>query len=977
MKKIVSIILVCLVTLTCVPFQASAAYTTPKDVYIEDAQERLEILADTLSGKFFTVNQKTCGYGLSGHGCDNCRMSYICNSDWIENSGLIVPDSINCVTSQYYPNESKGNPDGWSCYGFANYAHWFVFSQKSSDYLTATLVGTGTLTYKTLKALGACPGDVIRTKYSGSNAKSGHSFILVSYDESGMTILDCNAYPSAPDRANCYVLKRRMAYDSKEIAITGVSNYTRTYSHTHTFNDVDVCTSCADVIDYSQSASKYNYTDVSATNAITYGIASNAAIRVSPYSTNSEGKLTYNGGGFTVLAFLENSQGTKWYEILYNGNKMYVASEDVYTEMEPSALMISPSDTVLTINQGSICKVTGTITSNYTITRVTGTLDGTVYSDFVPNSTSVNIGSTAANQLNSFKGAELSAGTHYLIITATDVSGATLSKTLTINVIGEGSTVTYDANGGYGAPDAQTKVKDVDIALSTIVPTRNGYKFLGWSTSADASVAQYGAGDLYSDNSDVTLYAVWELQSYKNSITLWLTGLKNGEGDNATGDALYLGKAYFEKYYNEEFVLHYEECPFLIPTGFVLRDTWGSGYFASGKNFVMSLDAVTQPAYEIYAEYYCDPVNYGIIYELDGGINAQNNPSTYDVLYGVSFSEPTKDGYNFLGWYDSYGNPITGINNEPIEWNSAEELFDVLSARITGDITVYAKWESKCNILDVSHKISDGKIIFTVVTKAGDFNRIKVTTADKLGGSLGVANAYTINADGNYVWTVKAAEPSENTTYAFDLRSSETGKYLKEYFYAEVEAATPTIISASHSISDGKIIFTVVTKAGDFNRIKVTTADNLGGSLGVANTYTINADGNYVWTVKAVAPTETTNYAFDLRSGQTGKYVKDYGYYECVMDKTIKSVSCQDSGDSLTFTVTTKSGNYNRLRCGLSESVIDNIKNVNSYTVDSNGDYIWTIKITKPTETTSLYFDLRSSETGKFIKEYYIFTYTV
>ena len=60
-----------------------------------------------------------------------------------------------------------------------------------------------------------------------------------------------------------------------------------------------------------------------------------------------------------------------------------------------------------------------------------------------------------------------------------------------------------------------------------------------------------------------------------------------------------------------------------------------------------------------------------------------------------------------------------------------------------------------------------------------------------------------------------------------------------------VEKAEETYKSVSYEIKNDKIIFTVVTKAGSFGRIKVTTADNPGGSLGVATTYTVNADGDY------------------------------------------------------------------------------------------------------------------------------------
>ena len=71
-------------------------------------------------------------------------------------------------------------------------------------------------------------------------------------------------------------------------------------------------------------------------------------------------------------------------------------------------------------------------------------------------------------------------------------------------------TVSYNANGGSGAPASQTKTYGVNLTLSSTVPTRAGYAFKGWATSSTGAVA-YQAGGTYSDNSAVTLYAVWEL----------------------------------------------------------------------------------------------------------------------------------------------------------------------------------------------------------------------------------------------------------------------------------------------------------------------------------------------------------------------------------------------------------------------------------------------------------------------------------
>lgn len=71
-------------------------------------------------------------------------------------------------------------------------------------------------------------------------------------------------------------------------------------------------------------------------------------------------------------------------------------------------------------------------------------------------------------------------------------------------------TVRFDANGGSGAPSAQTKTYGIDLTLSTTKPTRALYNFLGWATTANGSVA-YAPGAKYTANADITLYAVWEL----------------------------------------------------------------------------------------------------------------------------------------------------------------------------------------------------------------------------------------------------------------------------------------------------------------------------------------------------------------------------------------------------------------------------------------------------------------------------------
>lgn len=75
-------------------------------------------------------------------------------------------------------------------------------------------------------------------------------------------------------------------------------------------------------------------------------------------------------------------------------------------------------------------------------------------------------------------------------------------------------TVSYNANGGSGAPASQTKTYGSNLTLSSTKPTRTGHTFLGWSTSSTATSATYQPGGTYTSNSGATLYAVWKINTY-------------------------------------------------------------------------------------------------------------------------------------------------------------------------------------------------------------------------------------------------------------------------------------------------------------------------------------------------------------------------------------------------------------------------------------------------------------------------------
>lgn len=95
------------------------------------------------------------------------------------------------------------------------------------------------------------------------------------------------------------------------------------------------------------------------------------------------------------------------------------------------------------------------------------------------------------------------------------VYGGTKSASGSIEVAAKPSyTISYNANGGSGAPSSQTKWYGTNLTLSSSKPTRTGYSFLGWSTSSSATSATYAAGGIYSANASTRLYAVWKANTY-------------------------------------------------------------------------------------------------------------------------------------------------------------------------------------------------------------------------------------------------------------------------------------------------------------------------------------------------------------------------------------------------------------------------------------------------------------------------------
>lgn len=123
--------------------------------------------------------------------------------------------------------------------------------------------------------------------------------------------------------------------------------------------------------------------------------------------------------------------------------------------------------------------------------------------------------------------------------------GTTLQKSGTIYLVAKRSnssyTITYNANGGSGAPGNTYTESNTSSTksgtLSSSKPSRSNYTFLGWSTNQYATSASYAVGGTYNFTSDTTLYAVWQkVESKTITVKKVFAGLTSEQVDAFTGD---------------------------------------------------------------------------------------------------------------------------------------------------------------------------------------------------------------------------------------------------------------------------------------------------------------------------------------------------------------------------------------------------------------------------------------------------------
>jgi len=240
----------------------------------------------------------------------------------------------------------------------------------------------------------------------------------------------------------------------------------------------------------------------------------------------------------------------------------------------------------------------------------------------------------------------------------------------TVTISPTSYTVAYNANatGVTNLPANQTKTEGVALTLSSTRPTRSGYTFIGWATSASTITAQYQPGASYTDNANLNLYAVWQ-QNTPNTYTV--TYNANGGSVSPTSATVNVGSSVTTPTPTKSYTLTYNV-------------NGGNAVSPASKNVSCTVN--------------------GWYTAASGGTKRANAGASYtpaqtETLY-AQWTNPTMgtlptpthptSGYTFKGWFTaaSGGTQVTS------------------STTMTGNQTIYAQWNTPAHTHNYTSQVT-------------------------------------------------------------------------------------------------------------------------------------------------------------------------------------------------------------------------------------------------------------------------------
>ena len=466
--------------------------------------------------------------------------------------------------------------------------------------------------------------------------------------------------------------------------------------------------------------------------------------------------------------------------------------------------------------------------------------------------------------------------TGYIYVWVKDTAGQTSYDRVYIEK------VTYDANGGSGAPSTEYKVDGTSISISSTKPTKSGYTFKEWNTKSDGTGTSYAPGATYSTNTSLSLYAIYEQDTPVDSLPTITYSTTNGT------------VVYFTATLADVEGL----AGYAWTTTSTAPTTWTSisgtsqlitkTFQTTGAQYIWVKDTAGQTTNkQIWIE--------SLTYDANGGTGAPSPEYKVDgTSIQISNTTPTKEGYLFKEWNTISAG--TGTSYLPGATYSSDN-----------SLTLYAIYRSEDEIDGPNDAtVYEGQTAKFTVTGAKAGSKYKwyqvrnsVTTE--------VSQMYKSNIEGKANATASATITLNTTVsgkISFDYKVSSEANYDK--FTVKVNSTTvaSAISGAGNWISygpttyiptNGKITITLTyTKDGSLDKnddcgyirnIKFVTDANPDGDVDGIITYT-SATFGFTGADGSKATLKIPNTTISMSGNQ----------YYCVVTDTNGEVQTSRSG---------------------------------------------------------------------------------
>lgn len=316
-----------------------------------------------------------------------------------------------------------------------------------------------------------------------------------------------------------------------------------------------------------------------------------------------------------------------------------------------------------------------------------------------------------------------------------DISSANASINLYAQWTPYTHTISYNANGGSGAPSSQTKTYGSTIDITSSKPTRTGYTFLYWNTESNGSGTTYNSGQTYGydqNGGTVVLYAIWSENkltvNYYSNYATYATYQGNEKTVSSSTNVLVHSQDFLYDNAASSGLTDVQNTSYLYLAriGYTPTGEWGtstsggtlinqSTTYSTGQALAQAFGkslASGNASVNIYPQWKIN--SYTIKYNANGGYNAMSSQSiNWNSDFILSNNLFKREGYKFIGWnvhrdkddkwfvigqgWLTEDDIIANEYEKKLYENQAELSFN--SSWISGDeysiseYTMYAVWE--------------------------------------------------------------------------------------------------------------------------------------------------------------------------------------------------------------------------------------------------------------------------------------------